>query len=288
MATRPCPSCHEPVPAHLTVCLACRTPVPSEAGPIGDAASSRIWFAPPPPRQRGRRRDAGGDASGPTTTPIHQEAITTGPLPPDGRDVADPSHPGATAWAAPADATAVTWAPDPTHAPPSAPAPLPPEGAAWTPGPAVGTPSAGALGADAPALDDRGNLPAGAVGLVGSLLVVVGVFLPWLTVAGTDVSGWAASADAKVLLVVAGAATVVSALLVAGARGLLLRLVVLLLGVVTVALAAYDVVSVGDVDLAAGGGPSAGAEVGVGLLVVVAGGVGLTLAGLLTRHRRYR
>lgn len=141
---------------------------------------------------------------------------------------------------------------------------------------------AGTIGVPgAPVIDERGNLPAGLLGLAGAATVVAGVFLPWLTVEGHDVSGWSASNDAKVLLGLAAAATVVAALLVGGARSLVLRLVLVGIGLAALGLTVFEVASVGAVD-------DFDATAGVGLLVSIGGSVAIVLAGLVARHRRFR
>jgi hypothetical protein len=146
----------------------------------------------------------------------------------------------------------------------------------------AGSRSAGTLGVPgAAALDERGNLPGGLLGLLAAALVVIGVFLPWMELGSDTVSGWSASADAKILLGVAGVATVAAALLVGGARSLVLRLLLVVLGVAAVGLGGFEVTSVNGVE---GLEPS----VGTGIYVGIGGGVVLALAGGLTRHRRFR
>ena len=117
-------------------------------------------------------------------------------------------------------------------------------------------------------------------GLVAAVLLTVGVFLPWIGVEGRDVSGWAASGDAKVLLAVAGLATVAAALLIGGARSLVLRLGLVGLGVVTLGLGAYEIASANGID-------DFDVSLGAGLIIVLLGGVILAVAGVVTRHRRF-
>lgn len=137
----------------------------------------------------------------------------------------------------------------------------------------IGTPGAAAL-------DERGNGLGGVVGLVAAALVVVGVFLPWIAVEGRDVSGWAASGDAKVLLGLAGVATIVAALLIGGARSLVLRLGLVVLGLVALGLGVFEIASADAID-------DFDVSTGIGIPVVIGGGVALAVAGALTRHRRY-
>ncbi len=165
---------------------------------------------------------------------------------------------------------APTWAAPRSSVPVPAPAPAPAPG-----------PSAGTLGVPGAAvLDERSNLPGGLVALLGAVLVVVGVFLPWMEVGDEAVSGWRASDDAKVLLALAGAVTVAAALIIGGARSLVLRIGLVVVGLATVVLGLVDVLSVGDQPGDVSHGP--------GLIVVLVGGVLVVVAALLTRHRRFR
>ena len=258
MSDRPCPECAQPVAPHQTLCPACRAPVPSEAGPVG-TASSTIAIGAPPPRQAG--------ASPPPPPPT----ATVAPAPPPASvPPAAPSPPPAFPRpVAPLDATAVGTGPTWGSAATAAAAPVP-------------TPAAGTIGVPGAAvLDERGNLPGGLLGLVAAVLVVAGVFLPWMSVEGRDVSGWSASDDSRILLAVAAVVTVVAALLVGGARSLVLRLLLAVAGLVTLGLGAFDVVDVGAVD-------RFDTSLGVGLILVLAGGAVALLAAILTRHRRFR
>ena len=101
-----------------------------------------------------------------------------------------------------------------------------------------------------------------------------------MEVAGEPVSGWESSADAKVLVGLAAGATVIGALLIGGARSLVLRLGLAFVGITAVVIGVIDALSVsdlvGDVDQ------------GSGLVVVMIGGVVLVNSALLTRHRRFR
>jgi hypothetical protein len=143
------------------------------------------------------------------------------------------------------------------------------------------TPSAGTLGVPGAAvLDERSNAAGGLVALVAAALVCVGVFLPWMEVGDEAVSGWRASDDAKVLLGLAGLVTVAGALVIGGARSLVLRVGLAGLGLATVVVGLLDVVSVSDLPGDVDHGP--------GLVLVLVGGVLAVVAALLTRHRRFR
>lgn len=342
--------------AHQTLCPACRSPVPSEAGPVAASAEgSAFTFSAPPPRQAPRPPTTVPPTTvPPTTVPSEPEPERDrGPNPdaeatdvvaavePEPTALVEPDEPTAVVGSAPAETAegGTDAAPVPVPAPAAeaeatavvdatgtapataGPAPSAPAPPAWAPDPAAaqtwahagppaghlpsghqpsgpwsfgapeptatlpastGSVSAGTLGVPgAAALDERGNLPGGLLGLVAAALVVVGVFLPWVEVGGETVSGWSASADAKVLLGVAGVATVAAALLIGGARSLVLRLLLVVLGVAAVGLGGFEVTSVNGVE---GLEPS----VGTGIYVGIGGGVVLALAGGLTRHRRFR
>lgn len=178
------------------------------------------------------------------------------------------SYGGGGVWQ-PAPQPDATWAAAPT----AVPAAAAPHAVAPTSAGTLGTPGAAVL-------DERGNLPGGVAGLVAAALVTIGVFLPWIGVEGQDVSGWAASGDAKVLLGIAALATVIAALLIGGARSIVLRLGLVGLGVVSLALGAYEVASANGID-------EFDVSLGTGLFLVLAGGLVLAGAGLLTRHKRY-
>lgn len=220
----------------------------------------------------------------PTVDPSRapEPTVVAGPAP-----VARPMPPDEATWVVPGTSSS---APEPTVVVADRPgrgaghafeAPSQPDPSGGWP-PAQPTPSAGTLGQPgAPVLDERGNLPGGLLGLVGAALVVVGVVLPWMDVAGEMVSGWAASDDAKVLLGLAGVATLAGALVVGGARSLVLRVLLAVLGVVAVGFAGFEVLSVGGVE-------DLDPTPGLGLYVGLIGGVVLLVAAGLTRHRRFR
>jgi hypothetical protein len=284
--------------------------VPAEAGPVAED-SSAFTFSAPPPRQQPGTPPAPilPPAAAPPAPSSPEPVIGSGGNPPDldtgsgGAPTGDQAAPaperqeelGATArwepgqdattalpgqatWSPGLDATTVAAAPAGQAAAvaPAAPS-VEPDRPAWNPGASagvIGTPGAAVL-------DERGNLPGGLVGLLAAVLVTVGVFLPWIDVEGRDVSGWAASGDAKVLLLVAAAATVVAALVIAGARSLGLKLGLIGLGVVTAVLGVYEILSASGIDDFA-------VTLGLGLPLVIVGGVALGAAGVLTRHKRFR
>ena len=179
------------------------------------------------------------------------EATVLGPDPTRAWDRADRRRRCGTAG--PPGEPPLAWVPAPVVPPaPPAPAPAPPR-----PAPARPAPSSSPTGAS--------NAPGGVVGLLGAALVIVGVLLPWMEVGDQTVSGWAASEDAKVLLGLAGVATVAAALVVGGARSLVLRVLLGLLGLVALVVAVFEMVSVARID-------ELDPVPGVGLLVGVAVG----------------
>lgn len=267
---------------HQTLCPACRAPVPSDAGPLASSSEgSSITVSAPPPRA-GRApappptgddppapepppepaRTAAGWSGSPVVAPVDD---------PDPTVVADPSAEAtAVAGSGWAGAAEPTWRQDPS-AGPDGPAAAPPSAS-----------SAGSLGVlGAPSIDDRGNLPGGLLALIGAVLVGVGVALPWLDVAGETVSGWAASGDAKVLAGLAACALVMGALVVGGARSLVLRAGLAVVGVVAVGFGIYELLSVGGIE-------DLDPSPGMGLYVGLVGGAVLVASAALTRHRRFR
>lgn len=292
---RACLTCALELAPHQTLCPRCRTTVPSDAGPVAPSAEgSSIAVSAPPPRAAPRPAAPDPDPDDEPTVAAPPEVEPTvdasrapeptavaGPAP-----VARPMPPDEATWGAPGTPSS---APEPTvvadcpgsgeaHTPEAPSRPDPSGG--WPP--VQPTPSAGTLGQPgAPVLDERGNLPGGLLGLVGAALVVVGVVLPWMDVAGEMVSGWAASDDAKVLLGLAGVAALAGALVVGGARSLVLRVLLAVLGVVAVGFAGFEVRSVSGVE-------DLDPSPGLGLYVGLIGGVVLLAAAGLTRHRRFR
>lgn len=346
MTDRPCPSCGNDVASHQTVCPACRTPVSSEAGPVGSAGSSSgIVIGAPPPRQTRPRPGATPVAPPDTGSPEVAPPVAgrDEPLAPESPALAPPAIDPSADLADPTflDPRAGVEAPapggldDPTRINPSVGAPTPdtrrpnssrghtsPPDATWLglddatrlgpahtsgtpaapafwspsptgdggPGasgydPLIGAggrgPSAGTLGVPgARTLDERGNLPGGLLALLAGALAVAGVFLPWVEITDTTVSGWSASQDAKGVLALAGIATVSGALLVGGARSLVLRIG---LAAVALALAALTVVEILSV-----GGLEGDASMGPGLILVPVGAAVAAVGALVTRHKRFR
>jgi hypothetical protein len=125
----------------------------------------------------------------------------------------------------------------------------------------------------------EGNALAGLLALVASGLIAAGALLPWFEIGDDTVSGWTASDDAKLLVGLACVGTVVSALLIGGARSMSLRLVLLVTGAAVLGVAVFDMVSVADLD-------DVSASMEIGLFLVLSGGTLLLAAGALARHRR--
>jgi hypothetical protein len=272
-----------------------------------------VAFGPAPAWEPGPAADAPSPVPGPPEAPAPADAPVwdAEPAAPDATVAFGPGPAEVAAWEAAAGPGAASpgepWsaASDPGAAGPFAAAPGPStadsEAGGWQPAPAADVtwaaaptapaaapstpgvrPSAGTLGTPGAAvLDERGNLPGGVAGLIAAALVTVGVFLPWIGVEGQDVPGWSASGDAKVLLGLAGIATVIAALLIGGARSLVLRLAMVGLGIVALGLGVFEVTSAGGID-------EFDVSLGTGLFLVLAGGVALAVSGALTRHKRFR
>lgn len=272
MSERHCPQCAQPVAAHQTLCPSCRVPVPSTAGPVGTSSSSIAIGAPPPRRAAALAPPATDPAVADPAAAVAPPAAAP-PVAPAAAPYAQVAPtPAASGYGGGIDPTAVGTGPawSTAAAAAAAPAPLPVPPAAGT----IGVPGAAVL-------DERGNLPGGLLGLIAAALVVVGVFLPWMSVESHDVSGWRASGDARVLLGLAGAVTVAAALLVGGARSLVLRLFLVLAGLVAIGFGVFEITSVNGVD-------EFDTSIGLGLFLVLGGGAAALLAGVLTRHKRFR
>ncbi len=119
----------------------------------------------------------------------------------------------------------------------------------------------------------------GIIALAGAVLLIVGVFTPWVRTSDEVTNGFSASDDAKVLLGVGIVALALGALLVAGVRHIILRLGLVVLGVVTLVYSVVDIVSVT-------GSDNDTAAIGIGLILVPIAGVLLCLSGALAKHAR--
>ena len=113
---------------------------------------------------------------------------------------------------------------------------------------------------------------------LGAIGLVAGVFLPWVrTNVDAGISGWNSSDDAKAVLGLAVAALLMGVAVIAGARNILIRLILIGLGIAAIVIAVVDIGSIGS-DL-----PDAlNAKFGAGLIVVPVAGVLLLLSGLFT------
>jgi hypothetical protein len=119
----------------------------------------------------------------------------------------------------------------------------------------------------------------GIIALAGAVLLVVGVFTPWVRTSDEVTNGFSASTDAKVLLGVGIVGVILGALLVAGVRHIVVRLALVVLGVVTLVYSVVDILSVI-------GSDNETAAIGVGLVLVPIAGVLLAVAGALAKHAR--
>lgn len=276
-------------------------PPPGAAGPSRPPGTAPGAGSPPPPSP-----GAGGPPSPSPSPPSPPSPYPPGggAPPPQGASGqgAQGGHGGGAPQWAPAAGPTPAWQ-QPTQAvPPAAPPAAPwqqpqppprPQGqpGQWQspgqpqpqwqqPGQAAGAWSAGQIGT-APPKAKGGNLVPGIIALAGAVLLVVGVFTPWVRTSDEVTNGFSASDDAKVLLAVGIVALALGAVLVAGVRHILLRSALVVLGVVTLVYSVVDILSVT-------GSDNETAAIGVGLILVPIAGVLLCLAGALTKHRTDR
>jgi hypothetical protein len=164
--------------------------------------------------------------------------------------------------------------------PPPGPPPGPAGAGGWSGPPGYSQPYATA-GPPTTARPAR-NVPAAALAILGGLLGVVGSLLTWISSDVGDVSGFDASNDAYTVLIVGVLGIALGVLWLLATLDPLARVggfVALALGIVLAGVAVYDILDVGDLDLA-------GAAVGIGLWLALAGGVLLIVAGALGIVRR--
>jgi len=117
---------------------------------------------------------------------------------------------------------------------------------------------------------------------IGAVLVLIGTFLPWVVareVGGISEIGWDQPGDASVVLIFGLLGSAVAGALWMGLRGLVIKIVLLLTGMILMILSSFEI---GDVR-----GLSSALDikfrVGSGLVVIAVGGVFLVLAALLDR-----
>jgi hypothetical protein len=176
--------------------------------------------------------------------------------------------------------------PDPNQpavvaSPPAAPAPTPAPQPAPTPAP----PTAHIV------LENR---KAAFVGALGASLAIIGSFQVWLRIRidgfippGSAETGWRGG-DGRTIVIAAAVAGIAAGALWFGRRDLWLKIVLLIVGGVTIVIAVVHMVDAGSKarDIQVQFGIPSGdvsAQVGVGLYLVVVGGVGLLAAGLRAR-----
>ena len=129
---------------------------------------------------------------------------------------------------------------------------------------------------------------AGGLAVLGGIVAVTSVWLNWITVdigdlGSSTATGWKSTDDAKIVLALGIAAAVLGAILFAS-RQALLRLLVLAAGLGALAVGIRDLLDVGPVadEIAKSGLPVSGHQAGVGLYLVLAAGVLLVIAAVLS------
>jgi hypothetical protein len=289
-----CPSCDASVPAGATFCTSCgakvggasaaASPAPSEHGAGSDADATRV--------------DAPGlhDA----TEVFHPPAAPGAPPPPAApwqpSESAPPSPSGTAPWDPPAPPSPPPWQQPPPQAGGQGgwgqPAPqAPPTSEQWGAPAPEPAPSSSSAKAPSPL--------GGLVAAVGSVLVLVGLFLPWIGNNRDDgryeASGWdltsgdqaLESTDPYLVLALGVVGLVVAALLFTGLARIIVRIAAVIAGVAVVAILARDWMTITDL-VADDQGVDSTFEVAaqLGFYLTIAGAVVLALAALAPATKR--
>lgn len=266
-----CPNCGAAVPAAAAFCTSCGHRMAEQPAAAGPGPSDS------------------GDATRVDTPGLHDDTAVYRPPAPEPAPQA-PWQPAQ--WAPPAPPPAPGWQTPP--GPPQqsghpgqqswgAPPPGPPQ---WGPAPAPSPPAAG------------GNHPSlfgGLVAILGAILVVVGVFTPWIgnnqDDPQLDASGWdlaggdkaLESTDPYVLLALAVAALAVGTVLVLGVLRPVARIAAVVVGLVVIAIMVRDWMTIADAVTDQGSDFEITAQ--FGFYLAIAGGVVTALASLLPAGR---
>jgi uncharacterized membrane protein YphA (DoxX/SURF4 family) len=288
-----CENCGTALPGGAVFCTNCGAKVAASAA--GGTGSSAV--PPPPPAFDDDTRVVSAAPTAPAAadddptrvvTPGLHDATQILPEPP--RAPAPPAQDAtrvspSPAAAAPAEAPQSPWQPPPTAAPgpgawqpPPPPAPdwaqspqaAPPPGPAWTPPPAPTAPPGQwqqpppaqwtPAGATPVAARRRAAGLAAALAFIGAILLVVGVFTPWLQStkgASVKLTGWEMatkktssrpfdSPDPAILLGIAAAALAIGAMLVAGVAKALMRILLAAAGIGAAVVLVRDYLSIKD------------------------------------------
>lgn len=292
-----CPSCDASVPAGATFCTSCGAKVGGSPTQAPSAPES-------PPDDDATRVDHPGLGD---TTQVF--APPPGPAPPSA-----PGPPPAAPWqpaeapAGPSGAAgpppAAPWDPPPSPPQPWAQPPPPPGPGGWPQPPAPTSASSAQWGAPAHAPADTSRTGAtqpsplgGLAAAVGAVLVLAGLFLPWIgnnqDDAGYEASGWdltsgdraLESVDPYIVLALGIVGLVIAGLLLAGLARPLVRLAAVVAGLAVVAVLVRDWMTITDL-VADQRGSSFEVSAQIGFYLAIAGGVVLALASLVPAATR--
>lgn len=300
MSGRICANCGAEIPEGGHFCVSCGTPSEIEA-PVDETKVipplPPVWDAPAQVEQPSEPPVAGGSwqpTAEPTTEepPTQQQAPVTPPAAPQ-PSYAPPAMPphsyAPPATPPPAQQSSAPNQPEQTQQVPTPPTWQPPSqgytaAPPWQPPANPATQSYPSV-ASAPVATTgkkKSNVFSALLAFVGAILMVAGVFAPWVrTVVSSGISGWDSSDDAKVVVGIAVATLLVGVMLVAGVRGILLKLLLVGLGIAGIVLAVVNILSVNN-DL-----PEVlNAQIGVGLVLVPVGGFLVFLSGLISRRSK--
>ncbi|MCU1371452.1 MAG: hypothetical protein JWO77_2646 [Ilumatobacteraceae bacterium] len=268
-----------------TTCSQCGTEVPAAAAFCTGCGQPLRAAAPPPPVD-------------PTVDPTRVETAGLN----DATQVAPPPPPPTSApWSPPAPGAAQPPVPPPAPpswqqpvAPPGAatftPAAPPASGPAWgTPAPQAGAPVWGQQAPEREAPSRRGSVLGGLVGVIGSVLAIVGIFSGWVKLGSTGtVTAWSLTEGdgliktqtPLVILALAGFALAFSLALFTGLARTPVRIITALLGIAIVGVTAANWAQIAAF-ITDTFPPSFEATTAIGFYLTIAGGVLVLIASLL-------
>jgi len=293
--TTTCSNCGTEVPAAAAFCTGCGQSMaapaaPAAAPPVDDATrvetpglNDATQVTPPPPSAA-----PGAFAAGSTPPPPPPSAPPAGPwTPPTEPPTAAPAPPPQT-WQQPAPPTA-----PPAGAPAYAP-PAPPAGAGWQAPGAAAAPAWGATPEAPPAAKKGGSVLGGLVGLIGSVLVLVGVFSGWVKLGSTGtVTAWSLTEGDGLLktqtpyaiVALAAAAVVVSLVLLTGIARPVARILAILLGIAIIGVTAANWAEIAS--FVTDNFPSSfKATTAIGFYLAIGGGVLVILSALMPAKKK--
>lgn len=308
--TTTCTNCGTEVPAAAAFCTGCgqalaaaaappppAPPAPVDPAPADDATrvetpglNDATQVTPPPPSE-----PAPSPYAAPSTPPPPPAPAASAPWGP-----ATSEPPTAAPWTpptggeppvAPAAAPPAGWQQPtpPPGAPAYAPAAAAPAAAGWQSPSAASPPPWGAATEAPPAAKPGGSVLGGLVGLVGSILVLVGVFSGWVKLGNTGtVTAWSLTAGdgllksqtPYVIVALAAAAVVISLVLLTGIARPLARIIALLLGIAIIGVTAANWAEIAS--FVTDNFPSSfEATTAIGFYFTIAGGVLVIIAALI-------